>query len=83
MRVITDASSVIQAQAVDDSTVASTLLPLTNEIASAAVVYTPSPASGVNYSHPGHGHLGRRRHSLAEPGGNDIPVRTVGGGGAR
>lgn len=55
MTVITSASSVIQAQAVDDSTVASTLLPLTNEISSAAVVYTPSPASGTNYSTQGTG----------------------------
>jgi hypothetical protein len=55
MTVITQASSVIQAQAVDLSTLASTVLPLTNEISSAAVVYTPSPASGTNYSTQGTG----------------------------
>jgi hypothetical protein len=50
MRVITDASTVIQAQAVDDTIVASTLTPLTNEISSAAVVYSPSPSSGTDYA---------------------------------
>jgi hypothetical protein len=50
VRVITDSSTVIEAQATNNVVLASTLLPLTNDISSAAVVYAPSPASGTNYS---------------------------------
>lgn len=50
MDVITKGSSAIQAQATDEVTVGATLVPLTDEISSAAVVYSSNPASGTNYT---------------------------------
>ena len=55
MKAVTDGSAVIQAQAVDEITVGGVLVPLTSEISSAAVVYSPSPPSGTNYATQGTG----------------------------
>jgi hypothetical protein len=38
------------AQSFDNTMIAATLIPLSNEISSAAVVYSPSPSSGTNYA---------------------------------
>jgi hypothetical protein len=43
-------ANVGEAQSIDNTTIAATLIPLSNEISSAAVVYSPAPASGTNYS---------------------------------
>jgi hypothetical protein len=80
---ITHSASVIQAQATDDVTVASTLLPIDSQISSAAVVYSPSPASGTNNSTQDTGTQARKCPPAAQPGRRDVPVRPVGGGVTR
>jgi hypothetical protein len=50
---VENGAAVGSAQAYDNTMVAGTLIPLSNEISSAAVLYTPSPSSGTNYTAQG------------------------------
>ncbi len=50
LKTVSDGSLVLQQQATDNVIMAATFLPLTKEISSAVVVYSPSPSSGTNYS---------------------------------
>jgi hypothetical protein len=53
MKAVTSGESVIQAQANAEITVGGVLVPLTSEISSAAVVYSPNPSTGTNYATQG------------------------------
>jgi hypothetical protein len=48
-------ASVGSAQSFDNTIIAATLIPLSNEISSAAVVYSSAPSSGTNYAIQGTG----------------------------
>ena len=50
---VENGAQVGSAQAYDNTMVTATLIPLSNEISSAAVLYTPSPSSGTNYTTQG------------------------------